>query len=116
MADTAVSLTTTPMDAFTGAIGAATAISAGDTAVIAAVGRTDKLLIEVVNTTGSKDVTIKAGVGPRAALGDLVLEFGATETRFISIESARFAQANGTVRVTMEGAGSVRAVRLPAGS
>jgi len=116
MADTAVSLNLAPLDAFSDAIGAATTISAGDTAVIAAVGRTDKLLIEVVNTTASKDVTIKAGVGPRAALGDLVLEFDATETRFISIESARFAQANGTVRVTMEGAGSVRAVRLPAGS
>lgn len=116
MADTAVTLTLAPLDAFSGAIGAATAISAGDTAVIAAVGRTDKLLIEVTNTTAAKDVTIEAGVGPRAALGDLVLAFGATETRFISIESARFVQANGTVRVTMEGAGSVRAVRLPAGS
>lgn len=116
MADTPVTLTVTPMDAFTDAIGAATAISAGDTAVIAAVGRTDKLLIQVTNTTDKKNVTIEAGVGPRAALGDLVLEFGATETRFISIESARFAQANGTVRVTMEGAGSVRAIRLPAGS
>ena len=116
MADTAVTLTVTPMDAFTDVIGAATAISAGDTAVIAAVGRTDKLLIQVTNTTDKKDVTIEAGVGPRAALGDLVLEFGATETRFISIESARFAQANGTVRVTMEGAGTVRAIRLPAGS
>lgn len=116
MADTAVSLTVAPLDAFSNAIGAATAISAGDTAVIAAVGRTDKLLIEVVNTTAEKDVTIKAGVGPRAALGDLVLEFGATERRHISIESARFAQADGTVRVTMEGAGTVRAIRLPAGS
>lgn len=116
MADTAVSLDLAPLDAFSDAIGTATAISAGDTAVIAAVGRTDKLLIEVVNTTNAKTATIKAGVGPRAALGDLVLSFGATETRFISIESARFAQANGTVRVTMEGAGTVRAVRLPAGS
>lgn len=116
MADTAVTLTLAPLDAFSDAIGAATSISAGDTAVIAAVGRTDKLLIEVVNTTAAKTATIKAGVGPRAALGDLVLSFGATETRFISIESARFAQANGTVRVTMEGAGTVRAIRLPAGS
>jgi len=116
MADTAVSLTLAPLDAFSDAIGAATAISAGNTAVIAAVGRTDKLLIEVVNTTTGKTVTVEAGVGPRAALGDLVQSFGAAETRFISIESARFAQANGTVRVTMEGAGAIRAVRLPAGS
>jgi len=49
MADTAVALTTTPMDSFTGIIGAATAISAGDTAVVAAAGTTDNLLIEVVN-------------------------------------------------------------------
>ncbi len=116
MADTAVALTTTPMDAFTGIIGAATAISAGDTAVVAAIGRTDKLLIEVVNTTTGKTVTVEAGVGPRAALGDLVQTFGATERRHISIESARFAQADGTVRVTMEGAGTVRALRLPPGS
>ena len=116
MADTAVSLDLAPLDSFSDAMSAATAISAGDTAVIAAVGRTDKLLIQVTNTTNEKDVTVHAGVGPRAALGDLVVEFGASETRFISVESARFAQANGTVRVTMEGAGSVRAVRLPAGS
>ena len=116
MADTTVALSAAPLDSFSGAIPAATAISAGDTAVIAAVGSTDKLLIQVVNTTEDKDVTIRAGVGPRAALGDLVLEFGEAETRFIAVESARFAQANGTVRVTMEGAGSVRAVRLPAGS
>ena len=116
MADTPVSLTAAPLDEFSDVIGAATAISAGNTAVVAAVGRTDKLLLEVVNTTEDKTVTIHAGVGPRAALGDLVLTFGATETRFISIESARFAQADGSVRVTMEGAGSVRAVRLPAGS
>lgn len=116
MADTAVSLDLAPLDDFSGAMNAATAISASDTAVIAAVGRTDKLLIQVTNTTAAKNVTVAAGVGPRAALGDLVVKFGASETRFISIESARFVQANGTVRVTMEGAGSVRAVRLPAGS
>ena len=116
MADTAVALDSASLDSFSAAIGTATAISAGDTAVIAAVGRTDKLVIQVVNTTAAKDVTVEAGVGPRSPLGDLVTEFGATETRFIAIESARFVQANGTVRVTMEGAGSVRAVRLPAGS
>ncbi|HET9026090.1 MAG TPA: hypothetical protein VFN07_00990 [Trueperaceae bacterium] len=116
MADTAVVVGAVPLDSFSSVIGAATAISAGDTAVIAAGGFTGRLLLQVTNTTAAKDVTIKAGVGPRAALGDLVLEFGATETRYIAIESARFAQANGSIRVTMEGAGSVRASRLPAGS
>lgn len=116
MADTAVALTTTPMDSFTGIIGAATAISAGDTAVVAAAGTTDNLLIEVVNTTAAKTVTVVAGVGPRAELGDLVATFGAAERRHVAVESARFAQSDGTVRVTMEGAGTVRAIKLPAGA
>lgn len=116
MADTPVSLTKVTLDAFGAAQEAATAISAGDTAVLKVGSWTGKLLIAVTNTTASKDVTILAGVGPRAALGALVQKFGAAETRVVAIESARFAQANGDVRLVFEGAGSVRASRLPAGT
>lgn len=116
MADTAVTTRDIPLDAFSAAQGSATAISAGDTAVIDAGGVTTKLLVVITNTTTEKDVTVEAGVGPRAALGDLVQECGATETRAIVLESARFAQADGKVRVTFEGAGSITAYRLPPGS
>lgn len=116
MADTAVTVRAVPMDAFSAAVTTATAISAGDTAVIDAGGVTTKLLIIATNTTDAKSLTVAAGVGPRAALGDLVQAFGATQTRHIVIESARFAGADGKVRVTFEGAGSIAAYRLPAGS
>lgn len=116
MADTPVTLTKVALDKFTEPVTAATSISAGDTAVIDAGSVTTKLLLEVNNTTNNKKVTIEAGVGPRAALGDLVLTFADSQTRYVAIESARFAQGDGSVRVTYEGAGAIRAIRLPKGA
>lgn len=116
MADVPVTPVNVPLDVFSAAASAATSLTAGDVAVIAADGVTGKLLIEVTNTTDQKDVTVHAGVGERAALGDLVLKFGATQTRWIAVESARFGQADGTILVEFEGAGSIRALRLPPGS
>lgn len=115
MADVPVPLVNTPMDDFS-SDSEATALTAGDVGVISAGSDTDNLLVMVTNTTAQRDVTVVAGVGPRSARGDLVVEFDANETRFLAVESARFAQADGTVRVVMEGAGSIRAVRLPAGA
>lgn len=98
---------------------AGTAINVSNGAVVDPAGDTDSFLIEVRNTTAAeKDVTIKAGVGPTADLGDLVVPVAAnTGVQIICIESARFAQADGTVNIDFEASmtGTVAALRLPAG-
>lgn len=96
-----------------------TTISVANGAVVDPGGDTDSFLLEVRNTNAAeKDVTIKAGVGPTAGLGDLVVPVAAdTGVQVICIESARFAQADGTVNIDFEAAmtGTVAAYRLPAG-
>jgi hypothetical protein len=101
---------------------AGVAISPTNGAVIAAGGNTQRLLIVVKNTSGaSRDVTVRAGVNPPAALagqGDLVASVPATTgVRMFAIESGRFAQENGDIHVDFvtSTAGTIHAYRLPRG-
>ena len=88
---------------------------------IAAGGKTDKIFLRVNNTNaGAKNVTVKAGVNPpafRQGLGDLVVSVPATTgERYIGpLESARFAQADGSISVDCEAAmtGTISAYRMP---
>lgn len=62
----------------------------------------DKFFIQVKNTYGAElDATVKAGVGPLAGQGDLVVPVAATSgEQFIGpLESARFKQADGYIYV-----------------
>lgn len=103
---------------------AGTAISAANGAVIAgAAGRADDILIRVTNTNGTqRTVTFKAGDNPpaiRKGLGDLAVIVPATTgDKVVVLESARFAQSDGSVEVDFEAsmAGIISAVRLPKGS
>lgn len=97
---------------------AGTAIAPADGAYIDA-GYTDNLLIEVRNTdTTARDVTIPAGVGPLAELGDLDVEVDADDgVELICVESARFVQEDGLIHLDFETGmtGTVAAYRLPQG-
>lgn len=100
---------------------ATTAIDATNNHVIPAGSVTDRLLLRIVNTfAGSKVVTIKAGVNPpavRSGLGDLAITMAAqNDVAYVVIESARFAQADGSINIDVAAAttGSILALRLPA--
>ncbi len=97
-----------------------TTIAPANGAAIAAGGDMRKLLIRVTNTDGSdRAVTIKAGVSPpafRAGLGDVSVTVPATSgVRYLTVESARFAQADGAVWLDFATGmtGKVMAFRLP---
>lgn len=101
----------------------ATDIDPADGAIINAGGDFHGLLVEITHTAASaKDITIKAGVGARSSLGDLEVEFAAgnvnPQTRVFALESARFAQADGSIHIDFEtgATGTVRAYRLPRGA
>jgi len=113
MADTAItSITWDDNDGTNVAAGQGTAMDAANTMVITPTGPLEDMVIMVTNTEGSTNVvTVKAGptTAGRAAqssgLGDLLLTtIAATTGRIIlpPLESARFLQANGTVRITVE--------------
>lgn len=97
---------------------AGTTINTTNGAVIAAGGRTRKMLLRITNTNGSDRVaTVKAGVGPRAGIGDLAITVPATTGDvLVPVESARFGQANGDIYVDFAAsmAGKISALRLPA--
>ena len=83
----------------------------------------DTVILRVTNTTaGAKNVTIKAGDNPpadAAGQGDLVTAFGAGNVtpvvKFITFESARFLQSDGTVHIDVEAGttGFISAWRIP---
>lgn len=86
------------------AIGAGVTINTTNGAVIAAVKKARKLLLRVSNTitNATKVVTIKAGVYPPAALmgqGDLALTVQQSDQILVTLETARFLQADGTINV-----------------
>ncbi len=118
MARTAVPITSLPANAGTaGAAGTAADPTNGH--LIAAGGLTRRLLLVVKNTAaGAKNATLKAGVNPpafRAGVGDLVVSVPATTgVRYIVVEAARFAQANGDINLDLEAGttGTVEAYRL----
>lgn len=101
---------------------AGVAINVGNGANIPAL-RESRVVLRVTNTAGAaKKVTIRAGVNPpalRAGLGDLVVEVPATTGDvLIPIESARHAQADGSINVDYEAGhtGALSAIRLPKGA
>lgn len=94
------------------------AINTTNGAAVAA-EHTQKLILYIHNTTDSeKDVTIKAGIGQRAGLGDLVMALAAETVYIVPCESARFVQANGDINLDFETGmtGTVAAYRLPKGT
>lgn len=97
---------------------AGTAINVTNGGSVAA-NRTDNLVIEVRNTAvGAKTVTIPAGIGPLSGQGSLVVSVPATSgVKLITVESARFIQADGTIHLDYETAmtGTAAAYRLPQG-
>ena len=110
MADTAITNITWDDDDGTNiAAGQGTAIVDGNTHVITPTGRLEDMVIIVDNTEGSTNVvTVLAGDNPpamSAGLGNKALTtIAATTGRIIlpPLESARFLQDNGTVRITVE--------------
>ena len=110
MTDFAVtSLTYSTKDFTTMSAAVGTAIVASQTAVITPVGRLEDLLIEITNTYGGPIVpVVKAGSSAAGSgelssgIGDLTLTtLASTSGRGIlpRLESARFLQANGTLRI-----------------
>lgn len=109
MADTAItSITWDDNDGTSCAAGLGTAIAAANTHVITPTGPLENMVIIVRNTEGSTNtVTVKAGAGAAlsAGLGDKTFTTVDATTGAIllpPLESARFLQANGTVRITVE--------------
>lgn len=122
MADTAITGTVLSLNAET-ANPAGTAIVHANTHVITPSGPSSKLAIRLTNTTASeKTMTILAGDNPpadAAGQGDLVLTFAAGDStpviKWVVIESARFIQNNGTVRINVAASttGNIAAIELP---
>jgi hypothetical protein len=122
----AAAITALALDANTAAA-TALAINATNHVVINAAANTRKLLIELTNTTAAEKVmTIKAPTANpdalRAGRGDLAITFAAGNTtpqvKYVLIESARFAQADGSINIDVAASttGSVRVYRLPSGA
>ena len=122
MARTNLPVTALALDAGTAAPAATTIVQA-DGAVIAAGGDTGKLYIEVTQTDATaRNLTVKAPTdnphAPRAPRGDLVVACAQNVARILVIESARFAQTDGSIHLDFAAsfAGSMRAYRLPRGA
>jgi hypothetical protein len=126
MARDAVAITALGIDAATAAP-TAVAIDATNGAVVAAGSNTGRLLLEIVNTTAAeKVITVVAPTdnphAVRSSLGSLAITFAAgnstAQVKYIVIESARFAQTDGTILIDFASSttGTLRAYRLPRGS
>lgn len=97
-----------------------TAIAPANGATIAAQSDCRKLLVRITNTHGSDHpVTVKSGANPpafRQGVGDLSVTVPATSgVRYLTLSSARFAQADGAIYLDFETGmtGKVMAFRLP---
>lgn len=122
MADTAVPLSSLTLNAST-ADPAGTAIVHANTHVITPTGPWSKLAIRFVNTTASeKIVTVTVGDNPpaqSAGQGTITSTLAAGDSTptaaWVVLESARFAQDNGTIRITVASSmtGSITAFKLP---
>lgn len=118
MADTAVHVTTLALNAST-ANPTGTAIVAANTHVITPTKATSKLAIRLTNSfAGAKDFTILKGDNPpadAAGQGDLVISLAQNDVVFVVVESARFMQDNGTIRITVASSttGFIEAIQLP---
>ncbi len=122
MADTAITGTDLTLNAAV-ADPEGTAIVHANTHVITPTGPSSKLAIRLTNTTAaSKVMTILAGDNPpadAAGQGDLAITFADGSTtpvvKWVVIESARFIQNNGTIRITVAASttGFISAIELP---
>ena len=118
MADTAIPNTTLVLNTST-AQPAGTAIVAANTHVITPTKEMSKLIVRLNNTfVGSKDFTILAGDNPpadAAGQGNLVIALTQDATVLVPLESARFVQNDGTVRISVAAAttGFISAIQLP---
>ena len=76
-------------------------------------------VVRVTNSAGAaKNVTVKAGAKPpavRSGIGDLVVAVAAGADKMLCLESARFAQADGSINVDFEAGmtGTISAVSIP---
>jgi len=63
----------------------------------------ERLLLKFLGVAASNTITIVAGARPpsqRAGLGSLTFALTTTQVKYIVVETARFLQANGTIRAT----------------
>ncbi len=77
----------------------------------------DHMLLKVIASAAGDTLTFKKGVRPpsaRAEMGDLVQVFAANEVRYVLLEGARHAQADGSVNVVASTSGAkLMAICLP---
>ena len=76
-----------------------------------------RMIFIIKNTyAGAKTVTVHAGTGPAAGIGDLEQSLAQNVAALFCLETARFAQADGTFKVTFESGttGYIMAFKLPA--
>lgn len=98
--------------------GSGVAINVTNGAAIPA-GSMPRVILKVTNTyAGAKKVTVKAGANPpafRANLGDLEVSLAQNATHYFVLETARFAQADGSINVDYEASmtGTAWAFKLP---
>jgi hypothetical protein len=99
---------------------AGTTIAPANGASIAAGGDTRKLVVRITNTHGSDHtVTVKAGSADpafRRGIGDKTVTVAATSgVQYLTVESARFAQSDGSIHLDFEVGmtGKAMAFRLP---
>lgn len=122
MADTAVPISPLGLNAST-ANPAGTAIVAADNHVITPDRESKKIAIRLTNTTASTKVfTVLAGDNPPATAagqGNLTVSLtnGSTtpQIAWVVVETARFLQSDGTIRITVEASttGNIAALGLP---
>jgi hypothetical protein len=119
MPRTSVALTALTLN--DGVVSGATAVDPTNGHTIPVGGETSNIVLEVNNTAGaSKNVTIKAGNNPpalRSGIGDKVIAVTNGTRKLITVESARFVQADGAIYVDLEAAitGTIAAYQIPAG-
>lgn len=90
-----------------------------DTINITGGNNADKMILVIENSTASsKKATIKKGENPpavRQGIGDLVITLTEKTTQVVAVESARFANTDGTITLSFEAAmtGFVSAIVIP---
>lgn len=118
MADTAITSTTLALNAGT-AQPAGTAIVAANTHVITPTKAWSKVIVRLNNTfAGAKVFTILAGDNPpadAAGQGNLAISLAQDATQLVVLESSRFSQDNGTIRINVEASttGFISSIQLP---
>lgn len=102
MVDVAVTLSTLTVDTRSAdLVGAGASVTAGQTFSIAALNRTNDLIVFIEETnTGAATVTFDAGDEPpsmRAGLGSLAIALAQADLRLVPLSGGRFVQDNGLI-------------------